>query len=244
MRFWTSSVTTRGPRDIGANPGFLRRHSRLALGVAIAVVTTAGLRASGYADTKTAFIVGFDLGALATLIALYVAFHNASLETMKRYAIVQDAGQIVVLVFVLLASVVALTAVATEIPHVSRDFTLENGMHAALVVATIVLSWVFIQTVYALHYAHDYFVDVDLPTQSAPAKPSSRLKFPGGGIPTYSDFLYFSFTIGMTFQVSDVQIVDAKIRRRVLLHGVTAFFFTTGVLALAINLVAGLAGSK
>ena len=237
-------MTTRGLRDTGANLGFLRRHSRLALGVAIAIVTTVGLRTGGYADWRTAFIVGFDLGAFATLIGLYVAFHNAPLETMKRYAIAQDAGQMVVLKFVLLASVVALTAVASEIPHVSRDFTLENGVHAALVVATIVLSWVFIQTVYALHYAHDYFVDVDLPTLDAPAKPSRRMIFPGGEIPTYSDFLYFSFTIGMTFQVSDVQIADAKIRRLVLLHGVTAFFFTTGILALAINLVAGLAGSK
>jgi uncharacterized membrane protein len=239
-----SSVTTRGPGDTGANLGFLRRHSRLALGVAIAVVTTVGLGAGGYADWKTAFIVGFDLGAFATLIGLYVAFHNASLEVMKRYAIAQDAGQLFVLAFVLLASIAALTAVAADIPHVSRDLTLENGTHAALVVATIVVSWVFIQTIYALHYAHDYFIDVDLPAQGTPAKPSSRLKFPGGGIPTYSDFLYFSFTIGMTFQTSDVQIADAKIRRRVLLHGVMAFFFTTGILALAINLVAGLAGSK
>src|SRR4030095_9776018 len=128
-RLWTSSVTTRGLRDTGADLGFLRRHSRLALGVAIAVVTTVGLRAGGYADWKTAFIVGVDLGAFATLLGLYVAFHNASLETMKRYAIGQDAGQIVVLVFVLLASVVALTAVAGEIPHVSRDFTLESVLH-------------------------------------------------------------------------------------------------------------------
>ena len=208
------------------------------------MATTLALRYSGHADGKTAFIVGFDLGAFATLVGFFVTFHDASLETMKRYAIAQDVSQVFILAFVLLASVVALTAVAAEIPHVNRDFTLENGMHAALVVATIVLSWTFIQTVYALHYAHDYFVDVDLPSKGAPAKPSSRLQFPGGRMPTFSDFLYFSFTIGMTFQVSDVQIADAKIRRLVLLHGVMAFFFTTGILALAINLVAGLAGSR
>ena len=108
-----------------------------------------------------------------------------------------------------------------------------------LVIYTIVLSWALSQTVFALHYAHDYYLDVDLP--AAMHDPGSqRLVFPGEKTPTYGDFLYFSFTIGMTFQTSDVQIADSDIRRLVLVHGVVAFFYTTGVLALTINLVAGL----
>jgi len=80
---------------------------------------------------------------------------------------------------------------------------------------------------------------VDLPAaETGPG--SDRLLFPGEHSPTYGDFLYFSFTIGMTFQTSDVQIADPYIRRVVLVHGAVAFFYTTGILALMVNLVAGL----
>ena len=92
---------------------------------------------------------------------------------------------------------------------------------------------------FALHYAHDYYLDVDLPA-AQPGRESERLIFPGEPSPTYGDFLYFSFTIGMTFQTSDVQIADSYIRRVVVVHGAVAFFYTTGILALTISLVAGL----
>ncbi len=95
------------------------------------------------------------------------------------------------------------------------------------------------QTMFALHYAHDYYMEADLPAPGS-GPPSHRLIFPDNGAPTYGDFLYVAFTIGMTFQVSDVQIVDPALRRLVLVHGVFAFFYSTGILALAINLVAGL----
>ena len=108
-----------------------------------------------------------------------------------------------------------------------------------LVIYTIVLSWAFIQVMFALHYAHDYYMEVDLPPAKADLA-SERLIFPGERTPTYGDFLYFSFTIGMTFQVSDIQVTDAALRRLVVIHGALGFFYSTGILALAINLVAGL----
>ena len=92
---------------------------------------------------------------------------------------------------------------------------------------------------FALHYAHEYYMEVDLPPAKADSA-AERLLFPGERTPTYGDFLYFSFTIGMTFQVSDSQITDSAIRRLVLVHGALAFFYSTGILALALGLVAGL----
>ena len=86
-------------------------------------------------------------------------------------------------------------------------------------------------------------MDADLSAPTLDSE-SQRLIFPGGLRPTYGDFLYFSFTIGMTFQVSDVQIADAKIRRLVLLHGAISFFYNSVILALTINLVAGLLGPE
>jgi uncharacterized membrane protein len=94
-----------------------------------------------------------------------------------------------------------------------------------------------------VHYAHDYYVDADL-SKAASGTTKPRLVFPGGQMPNYGDFLYFAFTVGMTFQVSDVQVADREMRRVVLAHGATSFFYTTGILALAINLVAGLLGGN
>ena len=143
------------------------------------------------------------------------------------------------LILALVAATASLVVIAAEMPLVKDAKGLEQVARVMLVIYTIVLSWAFIQTMFALHYAHDYYMEVDLPPAKADS-PAERLIFPGERTPTYGDFLYFSFTIGMTFQVSDIQIADAALRRLVLVHGALAFFYSTGILALAINLVAGL----
>ena len=124
-------------------------------------------------------------------------------------------------------------------PLVKNASGFEQAWRVVYVIFTVVLSWAFMHTMFALHYAHDYYMEADL-SNPVPNTEAQRLIFPGGQMPRYGDFLYFSFTVGMTFQVSDVQISDAEMRRVVLLHGATSFFYTTGILALAINLVAGL----
>ena len=127
----------------------------------------------------------------------------------------------------------------TEMPQIKNASGIEEVARVVLIIYTIVVSWAFIHSMFALHYVHDYYLNVDV--SPAPLGPTSeRLIFPGEHSPTYGDFLYFSFTIGMTFQVSDVQIADSAIRRVALAHGAFAFFYTTGILALTINLVAGL----
>ena len=92
-------------------------------------------------------------------------------------------------------------------------------------------------TIFALHYAHGYYGDAD---PSKEYKAIGGLVFPGRHDPDYWDFMYFSFVVGMTFQVSDVQVEDPKLRRQVLAHGVLAFFFNVVIVALTINIVAGL----
>jgi uncharacterized membrane protein len=110
-------------------------------------------------------------------------------------------------------------------------------VHVLIGIATILLSWFFLNTVFALHYAHDYYREIDSPQGR---KPREGLLFPGRRRPDYWDFLYFSFVVGMTFQVSDVVIEDHVIRRVVLLHGLLAFIFNVFVLALSISLVGDL----
>jgi uncharacterized membrane protein len=97
--------------------------------------------------------------------------------------------------------------------------------------SSIVLTWLFINVMFALHYAHGFYGDY--------GKPHQGLEFPGRENPDYWDFAYFSIVIGMTFQVSDVQITSRELRRVVLLHSVIAFFFNVFIIAVTVNIVAG-----
>jgi uncharacterized membrane protein len=102
--------------------------------------------------------------------------------------------------------------------------------HLALAVVTITLSWAFIHTIFALHYAHEFYIENRYE--------DGGLAFPGKEQPDYGDFLYFSLVIGMTSQVSDVAVTAKAIRRTVAAHGVVSFFFNAALLALTVNIAA------
>ena len=218
--------------------GRLRR-PRLTSGLLIGLASYALLFVLTNVSWRLRFITAWDIGVSAALVALYIGLRASPAEAMKRNALRQDAGKWAVLVLALVATTTSLVVIAAEMPLVKSAGNFEQVARVIFVVFTIVLSWAFMHTVFALRYAHDYYLDLDL-SLPTPNAESRRLVFPGCKGPSYGDFLYFSFTIGMTFQVSDVQITDAEIRRVALLHGATSFFYSTGILALTINLVAGL----
>jgi uncharacterized membrane protein len=215
------------------------RRPRLTSGLLVGLGVYALLFFATDVAGRLRFIAAWDVGASFALIALLFGLRKSSAATIKRIAARQDAGKWAVLFLSLLAATASLGVIAAEMPQVKNASGLEQAARVVLIIYTIVLSWAFIQTVFALHYAHDYYLDMDL-SAADHGTGSERLIFPGEQTPTYGDFLYFSFTIGMTFQVSDVQIADSDIRRVVLVHGAGAFFYTAGILALTINLVAGL----
>ena len=215
------------------------RRPRLISGLLIGLVIYALLLSATDLDWRLRFIAAWDVAASFALSALFFGLRKSSAATMKAIAAREDSGKSAVLVLCSIAATASLVVIAAEMPHVKIASGIEQVARVVLIIYTIVLSWAFIQTVFALHYAHDYYLNVDL-LDTATGPSSERLVFPGNQPPTYGDFLYFSFTIGMTFQVSDVQIADSYLRRVVLAHGIVAFFYTTGILALTINLVAGL----
>jgi uncharacterized membrane protein len=215
------------------------RRPRLTSGLLLGLAVYALLLIFTGLSWRIRFIAAWDIGVGFALAALYIGLRKSSAENIKNRALLQDAGKWTVLVLALVAATASLVVIASEMPLVKTASGLELIARVLFVIFTIILSWAFMHTMFALHYAHDYYMEADLSDEAAePA--SRRLIFPGEKFPAYGDFLYFSFTIGMTFQVSDVQIADAEMRRVVILHGVTSFFYTTGILALAINLVAGL----
>lgn len=215
------------------------RRPRLTSGLVVGLCTYALLFFVTGVAWRLRLIAAWDVGASLALVALFFGLRKSSAATMKQNAIRQDTGKWAVLVFTLFAATASLVVITWEMPLVKNASGLEQAARVVLVIYTVALSWAFIQTMFALHYAHEYYLNADI--SAAKRGPGSApLVFPGGQTPTYGDFLYFSFTIGMTFQVSDVQITDAGLRRVALGHGAVGFFYTTGILALAINLVAGL----
>ncbi|HXF16885.1 MAG TPA: DUF1345 domain-containing protein [Burkholderiales bacterium] len=228
---------TRGQLDhAGVRILWLRlRRPRLAAGVAGGILAYVLLLLLGDAPGRIRIILAWDIGVLLAMILL-AGLRNTSPETMKRIADRQDAGKWAVLLLTLLAATASLITIAGEVPFVRNATDLEKLWRIALIVVTIILSWTFIHTIFTLHYAHDYYSTSPV----AAGKPRKGLAFPGEAMPTYMDFAYFSFTIGMTFQVSDVQVTDADMRKLALTHGIISFFYATGILALTINMVASL----
>jgi uncharacterized membrane protein len=204
----------------------LRARPRLSLSAAIFVVVGA-LLVGGGMPVAPALLLGFDVGAAVFLGGMWRLFNRADTASMREQARQQDAGRWGILWSAIGVTGVVMVALGTEL-HAA-----ESGGALTLAVAgfSIVLAWLFINVMFALHYAHGFYGDYGSQHQG--------LEFPGRQEPDYWDFAYFSIVIGMTFQVSDVQITSRTLRRMVLLHSVIAFFFNVFIIAVTVNIVAG-----
>ena len=159
-------------------------------------------------------------------VLVYSMMLRCDHRRIRRDAVLQDDGRFVILMVAALGAFASIAAIVSELGAPHRG-TIELT-HAT---ATIALSWAAVHTIFALHYAHDYYRG---------AKPGG-LQFPSGDThdrADYWDFVYFSFVIGMTAQVSDVGITDKTIRRTVTAHGIISFIFNTALLALMVNIAA------
>lgn len=164
----------------------------------------------------------------------WIVFFTSSLDQIKIKAISDDGGRIFVFLIVLLSSLASMVTVTMLI--VSKDTAnIPKAIYLPVIVSGILLSWVMVHSTFVFHYAHLYY-----DTNEITGTNMGGLDFPSCDNPDYIDFAYFSFIIGMTFQVSDVQISSRRIRRKVLAHSLLAFVLNTFVVALTINLIAGL----
>jgi len=167
--------------------------------------------------------------AVALLTAAIVVWHS---HTSLRGVAREDPSSFVLLVLVLSGCVLSLVAVGAVLIGVHDRPNEERLGSGLLATATVALSWLLIHVRFAFHYAHRFV--------SGPRHPATPvLLFPGDHPPDYGDFLYFSFVIGMTSQVSDVQVTTRSMRRLVLWHSLLSFAFNLLILALGINAVAG-----
>lgn len=175
-----------------------------------------------------AVMAGFDLAAFAFLVSVWPLI-DSSAHQMRRKAAENDANRELMLLLTGIVSVVVLIAVGVAV--------MQHGEPSAgvigLILATLVLAWLFSNTVYAMHYAHIFYLADEA------GKDRGGIDFPETEEPGYWDFLYFAFTLGMTFQTSDVAINITGVRKTVLLHCLAAFVFNLGVIAFTINVLGG-----
>jgi uncharacterized membrane protein len=176
----------------------------------------------------TRFLVAWDFGVGLYLILAFWMIAHSGVTEIHRQSLAQDEGGFAILVLTIVSACASVGAVFTwlEIATRAETFALPG---LAFLLLTIMMSWAFIHTMFALHYAHEFYAEHH--------KTGGGLIFPRDHKPTYWDFVYLAFSIGTATQVSDVEISSKRIRRTVTLHGIVSFFFNVTVIALTVGLV-------
>jgi uncharacterized membrane protein len=175
----------------------------------------------------TRLLVAWDAGVAVYLALALNAMASADTARIRRRAALLDEDRAA---FLLLTAVAALASLGAIVAELGDKEAAHAPANLALAVITIALSWGFTHTIFALHYAHEYYIENRYE--------DGGLAFPGKEQPDYWDFVYFSLVIGMTSQVSDVAVTAKGLRRLVAVHGVISFFFNATLLALTVNIAA------
>jgi uncharacterized membrane protein len=193
-------------------------------GVAASLIAT-------YLGAGLPLLIGWNAGGAALLLLAWLLIASADEKITELRAGEEDPGRTLVYVIVLLASSVSLVAALQLTRHVASMPAAEAAWAEVLCLVTVALAWALTHTSFTLRYAHLYYRD--------DGEGVGGVEFPGTKTPTYFDFAYFAFTIGMCFQTSDVCISATPFRRAVLLHAVISFGYNTAIIAFVLNLVFG-----
>ena len=194
--------------------------------MSVAAGIVAFLLLPGSLRLVTRVLIGWDTFVALYLLLVYTMMLRSGLSRIRRNAVLQDDGRFLILLVTALGAFASIAAIVFELAGSHR-----SPAELGLATVTVALSWAAVHTAFALHYAHDYYRG---------AKPGG-LQFPSGDQhekPDYWDFVYFSFVIGMTAQVSDVGITDRTIRRTATAHGIVSFVYNTALVALMVNIAA------
>jgi uncharacterized membrane protein len=213
----------------------LDAHHRVLAGCIVALA--AGLLLHGHVASSLLLVLVWVVFALTSLALAWIVIFTQDPYDARRNARLQDASATFLFVLVICAATISLLAVGLVLHEVKDLGRARLLVHVLASAAAVLISWTFVHTIFALRYAHRYFFDAREVERHAV---SGGLIFPGKHSPGFMDFAYFSFVIGMTCQVSDVQISSPHMRRLALVHGLISFLFNTAVLAMFVNIVAGL----
>ena len=184
-------------------------------------------------DVLTHVMLGWDTFSLCLIIMTWITFSITTSQKIREQAKVQDSSRTLIFFVILISTLASFLGVLLLL--VTKQSKNAETAHIIISIMGMVLSWFLIHTIFTLRYAHIFYGDDD----ENPKTHAGGLEFPDDKKPDYLDFAYFSFVLGMTFQVSDVQITSKHLRRLAMWHGLLSFGYNTIMIALTINLIAG-----
>lgn len=214
---------------------FLRIHPLQRVGISLIIAALVYLLLSGLQITALLRITAsWLMFSLSYLVLSWIVLLKRPIPEIRKKAVSDDGSVTFVFIMVLLSSFASMVMVLLLM--ISKQHAADDWLAIPVSIGGMLSSWAMVHTMYSFHYAHRYY-DND---ETDASRPSGGLEFPGDDKPDYVDFAYFSFVIGCTFQVSDVEISSKAIRRIALVHGLLSFLLNTFVIALTINFVASL----
>jgi uncharacterized membrane protein len=202
-------------------------HFRLLASIAIGVAVFFVL--PGTERLTTRILVCWDVTVTVYLVLAFCMISRFDLERVKQRCAAQDEGGVLILVLTVFAAIASLAAIIAELGSIRGTPAAEGKLYIACALLTIALSWIFIHVIFTLHYAHEYYGE-------GGDRHIGGLEFPRDDEPDYWDFVYFAFVVGMTFQVSDVQVTSKLLRRLVVAHGAVSFLFNVAIISLLVNI--------
>lgn len=209
-------------------------HYRLYAALAIGIITFFFARHNQ--STPAATLIVWIAVALTIIVLDWATILSAHPKDIRKVASLEDSSRFFIFLFVLASSLVSLVAIYLLLKSSKGAADETVGGNIVLAMAAVIISWWLVHTVFTMRYAHLFYA-----TDKGSTTPVGGLEFPGDEKePDYMDFIYFSFVIGMTFQVSDVEISSRQIRRLAWAHGLISFAFNTAIVALSINVISGL----
>ncbi|CAN7268843.1 DUF1345 domain-containing protein [Phenylobacterium sp. LjRoot219] len=208
---------------------------RLVLAIAGGVLAALGLRFVAGLQPVAATLLGWDFVCLAYAWSVLATMARSSPDGIRARAAQEDQGRVTILAVVLVAAVAAIVAIMLELSQARQSEGLARSLHVALAFLTVAASWFMVHLMFGQHYAHDYYDQ-----RASGEGDTGGLRFPGEKEPDDWDFLYFAVIVGVAAQTADVSITSRSLRRLNTVHALFAFAFNTVIVALTINLLAGL----
>jgi uncharacterized membrane protein len=232
-----SSATRRSILGLGL--ATIVNRPRLMLAMTAGVLVALGLTLTpNTLGGSTRAVLSWDAAALFFVISIMPMMAECGIAGIRSRAAAQDEGRGMILALSVVAAAASVWAIGIELGFAKNEHGLIKSLRIALAFSTIALSWLFVHLIFALHYAHEFYA----PTAELDDGDTLRegLNFPGHEPPDYWDFVHFAIVIGVACQTADIEFASKTMRRTGTVHGLVSFAFNTVVLALTINLLAGL----
>ncbi|MDT3402536.1 DUF1345 domain-containing protein [Mucilaginibacter terrae] len=231
------------PESINSKPKNLAfhfdAHYRLIMAIIISAIVAFAVQSS-FPGTETILLTWISF-AISLIIPEWITILSAHPREVRKYASIQDSSRTFIFLFVLIGAMISLLSIIFLMRSPKSATESQVLGHIALTMGSVIVSWWLVHTVFTLRYAHLFY---DTHNDQGQQIPAGGLNFPEEKEPDYLDFVYFSFNLGVAFQVSDVAITSRKMRRLVWIHSLIAFVFNTAIVALSINITSELLSTK